>query len=227
MEAPASTTRKEAMVTGGRYRRPTFAAMKFTAHTTTTSPIEPAITHRPGARPAAFSTYTESGQPFFANREFLDGVQPRRESDSRARGHANGALRRDGYFRLDDVLVPVAPARGHVARQRKIRQRRKRDIVRPPNPGLQHPAAPHRHMLRLADVVDLLRYRVPAHASHLDVDDLARSQRDGGLCLLQRVNAFIQANRRLQFFLQRHVTVQIVPAQRLLDHHQMERIELL
>src|ERR1700738_2552844 len=114
MEIPASTTRNDAIVTGGRYRSPTFAAMKFTAHTTTTSPIEPAITHRPGARPADFSTYTASGQPFFANRQFLNGVQPRLVSDSWPRRHANGSLRRDCDFRLDDVFMPVPLASGHI-----------------------------------------------------------------------------------------------------------------
>src|SRR5579859_6712755 len=120
MVNPARTTRNDAIATGGRYRRPTFAAMKFTAHTTTTSPIEPAITHRPGARPADFSTYTASGQPFFANRQLLDGVRPRLVSDSRARWHANGPLRRDRHFRLDDVFMPVPLACGHVTRQGEI-----------------------------------------------------------------------------------------------------------
>src|SRR5712692_8126378 len=150
MESPARTTRKEAIVTGGRYRRPTFAAMKLTAQTTTTSPIEPAITHCPGGRPADSSTYTESGQPFFANREFFDRVQSRLKSDPRPRRHANRPLRRDRHFRLDDVLCPIPPARADIARQREIRQRRHGDVVRAPNPRFQHPAAPHRHVVRLA-----------------------------------------------------------------------------
>src|ERR1700719_4001132 len=178
MEIPASTTRKDAIVTGGRYRSPTFAAMKFTAHTPTTSPIEPAITHRPGARPADFSTYTASGQPFFANRQFLDCVQPRLVADARTCRHANGSLRRDGHFRLDNIFIPVSLAGGHVTGQREIRQRGYCNVVRAPNPGLQHPPAPHRHLLRLAKIMDFFRHRVPAYAARLYIDDLAGSQRD-------------------------------------------------
>src|SRR5882757_8460433 len=96
--------------------------MKLTAHPTTTSTIEAAITTRLGARPAEVSTYTDSGQPFFADGEFLDAIHPRRKTDPRPGWHANGPLRRYGHFRLDNVLMPITPARRHVTRQNKIRQ---------------------------------------------------------------------------------------------------------
>src|SRR5712692_11293041 len=144
--------------------------MKFTAQTTTTRPIDAAITTRLGARPAEVSTYTESGQPFFAHGELLDAIQPRRKTDPRTPRHANRSLRRHRHFRLDDVFMPVTPAGGHVPGQNKIRQRGKRDVVRAPDPGLQHPAAPDRNSVRLAKVVNLLCHRVTADASQLDVD---------------------------------------------------------
>src|SRR6266478_6964807 len=122
MVSPAIATRKEAIVKGGRYRSPIFAAMKFTAQTTTTSPIDAAITTRLGARPAEVSMYTESGQPFFARGELLDAVQLGHKADARARRPANRPLRRHRHFRLDDVFVPVTAARRHVPRQNKIRQ---------------------------------------------------------------------------------------------------------
>src|ERR1700758_5379981 len=109
MVSPAIATRNEAIVKGGRYRSPIFAAMKFTAQTTTTRPIDAAITTRFGARPAQVSTYTESGQPFFAHGELLDAVHPRRKTDTRAGWHANRSLRRNGHFRLNDVLMPITP----------------------------------------------------------------------------------------------------------------------
>src|SRR5712664_4446059 len=112
--------------------------MKFTAQTTTTRPIDAAITARLGARPAEVSTYTESGQPFFAHGEPFDAVQPRRKADPRARRDADRALRRHRHFWLDDIFMPVTAAGGYVAGQNKIRQSRKRDVVRAPNPGLQH-----------------------------------------------------------------------------------------
>src|SRR6266404_6999580 len=227
MVSPAMATRKEAIVTGGRYRSPIFAAMKFTAQTTTTRPIDAAITTRFGARPAEVSTYTESDQPLFAHGELLDAIQSRRKANPRARRHANRPLRRHCHFRLDDVLMPIAPAGGYVPGQNKVRQSGKRDVVCASDPGLQHPAAPHRNAVRLAKIMDLLRRRVPADASQLDVDDLAGTQRDRRPRVLQRVNAFVQANRRFEPLLQFHVTVQILPPQRLLDHHQVISIELL
>src|SRR6266446_29533 len=201
--------------------------MKFTAQTTTTSPVDAAITTRCGARPAEVSTYTESGQPFFARGELLDAIQPRREADPRARRDADRTLRRHLHFRLDDVFMPITAAGGYVAGQNKIWQRGNRDVVRAPDSGLQHTAAPHGNGIRLAKVVNLLRHRVTANASQLDVNNFAGPQRDGRLRMLQRVNAFIQANRRLQLFLQLHVTVQVVPPERLLDHHQVISLKLL
>src|SRR6266851_7959740 len=150
--------------------------MKFTAQTTTTSPIDAAITTRLGARPAEVSMYTESGQPFFARGELLDAVQLGHNADARARRHANRPLRRHRHFWLDDVFVPVTAARRHVPRQNKIRQSRKRNIVRAPDPGLQHPTAPHRNSFCLAKVVNLLRHRVTADAPELDVDNFASAQ---------------------------------------------------
>src|SRR5437868_11469036 len=112
--------------------------MKLTAHTTTTSVIDAAITMRLGARPAEVSTYTESGQPFFAHGELLDAIHSRRKADPRAGWHANGPLDRYRYFWLDNVLMPITPARRHVARQNKIRQSGQRNIVRAPDSRLQH-----------------------------------------------------------------------------------------
>src|SRR6266478_2885075 len=147
--------------------------MKFIAQTTTTSPIEAAITTRLGARPAEVSMYTESGQPFFACGELLDAVRSGHKADPRARRDADRALRRHRHFRLDDVFMPVTAARRHVAGQNKIRQSRKRDVVRAPDPGLQHPTAPHRNSFCLAKVVNLLRHRVTADAPELDVHNFA------------------------------------------------------
>src|SRR5689334_255068 len=123
--------------------------MKFTAQTTTTKPIDAAITTRLGA-PAEVSMYTESDQPFFAHCELLDAIQPRRKADPGTCGHLNRSQRRYRHFRLDDVFMPVTPARGYIAGQNKIRQRRNRNVVRAPDSGLQHSAAPHRNSLRLA-----------------------------------------------------------------------------
>src|SRR5579859_5176572 len=152
--------------------------MKFIAHTTTTNAIDAATSARWGARPAAVSTLTESGQPLFAHRELLDAVHLWCVADSRPARHANGSLRRHRHFRLDNVRMPVPRTRRHIARQNKIRQRGKRDVVRPSNPGLQHPPAPHGNAVRLAQIMDLLGHFISANSPQLDVDDLAGPERD-------------------------------------------------
>ncbi len=69
--------------------------------------------------------------------------------------------------------------------------------------------------------------RWSADASEFDVDDLAGAESDGGLGLLVGVNALVEADGRLQSFLDLHVAEQVVPAQRLLDHHQVVGVHLL
>src|SRR6266849_10429890 len=108
--------------------------MKLTAQTTTTKPIATAMAVRPGTRPAEVSMCTLSGQPFFAHGQLLDALKLRRKADARPIRHANRPLRGNRYFRLDDVLMPIAPARRHVTRQNEIGQRGKRDVVRAPDP---------------------------------------------------------------------------------------------
>ena len=61
----------------------------------------------------------------------------------------------------------------------------------------------------------------------LDVDDAARAQFEGGFGVARAADGFIQADRRLQVLLQSRVEVEIVAPQRLLDHQQLERSNLL
>src|SRR5580700_10385246 len=197
MTMPAAQTRKEAMVSGGSERKPIFAAMKLTAQITTMSPISRAMTGRLGTRPVEDSTSTSLDQPFFPHGKLFDAVAPRLEANARPRRHANRAPRRDGHFRLDDVLVPVAAAGTDVAGQGEVRQRRKRNVMRPSNSGFQHSPAPHRHAVLLAQIMDTLRDAVATHASHLDIDDLARAEKDRRARLLFGMDALVKANRRI------------------------------
>ena len=50
--------------------------------------------------------------------------------------------------------------------------------------------------------------------------------RDGLLGMMRRANAFVQADGRLQLRLQLGVIDDVVVAERLLDHHQVELVEL-
>jgi len=60
MTTPAPQKRKEAIVKGGKDRKPIFAAIKLIAQITTTTPISEAMTGRLGARPLEDSTSTRS-----------------------------------------------------------------------------------------------------------------------------------------------------------------------
>src|SRR5260370_13214486 len=164
MVSPAIATRKEAIVKGGRSRSPIFAAMKFTAQTTTRIQIAATITTRLGAGPAEFSTYTESGQPLFAHGELLDAIHSRRKADPRPSRHANRPLRRHRHFRLDDVLLPIPPAGGYVPGQNKVRPSGKRDVVCASDPRLPPPAPPPPAAACLPKGMDLLCRHVAAHA---------------------------------------------------------------
>ncbi len=82
--------------------------------------------------------------------------------------------------------------------QREAGQRGERDVGGPAEPGLEHPAAPHRHAVRGADVVDAPRLEVAADAAGLDVDDRAGAERDGVGRGPRRGDRLVEADRRPQ-----------------------------
>src|SRR3989449_8013636 len=144
MTTPANTTRNEAMVSGPSWRKPIFAAMKFSDHITTISATEMAMAGLPGRCSFAVGAATGLSQPDFIDGAALDQIEARREADAGPVGNAYGALRRDADFRLDDVFAPITAARGDIARERKIRQRGEGNVVGAPDARFEHPAAPHR-----------------------------------------------------------------------------------
>src|SRR5229473_4625002 len=207
MTIPASTTRNAAMVSGPSWRRPIFAAMKFSDHITTVRAMEIAMVELEGRLSCALGGVTRLGQPDFIDSEALDKVQARRKPDAWSAGDANGALRRNGDFGFNDVFVPVAAAGGNVAGKRKIRQRGERDVVSASDAGFEHPSAPNRHAALLAEVVNSPRHRVSTDSSELDVDDAARAQFQRFARLFFRVDALVEADRSLQQLLQLDVAV--------------------
>src|SRR5690349_22812077 len=153
MTTPAAHTRKEAIVSAGKERRPIFAAIKFIAQITTIRLMSEAMTRRLGARPLECSTSTESNQPFFPHGEFFDAIAPRLVADARPARHAYRALPRDGHFGFDDVLDPVTAACGHIPRQREVGERRERNVMRTADSGLKHPSAPHGNAISLPKIM--------------------------------------------------------------------------
>ncbi len=66
-----------------------------------------------------------------------------------------------------------------------------------------------------------------ADAAEFYVDDAASAQFDCGARVFDVVNAFVETNWRFELALQRDVRINIVVAERLLDHDQVIRVELL
>src|SRR5215468_7419329 len=91
---------------------------------------------------------------------------------------------------------------------------------------LEHSAAPHGYLRPLGYIVDRNCLTEAAYTPDLDVDDAAGAQLGRGLSVAAPVNRFIQADRRLQLLLQLRVEVEVVMPQRLLDHQEVETVEL-
>src|SRR5271170_5460922 len=159
--------------------------------------------------------------------ERFDAVQARGVADARRGGNVYGAARRDFHFRLDDVFGPIAAAGGKVAGLREIRQRGHSDVMRAADAGFQHASAPHGDGFLLAEIVDAAGGSVAADAAELHIDNFAGADFDGGAGVLDIVDALVQANGSFELALQRGVGIDVVVAQRLFDHDQVEGVEPL
>ena len=79
---------------------------------------------------------------------------------------------------------------------------------------------------RLRHVVQAFGFAETAHASQLDIDHAAGMQPNGLLGVVGRADRFVQANRGFEQGLQLGVVDDVVVRQRLLDHHQVEFVQL-
>ena len=164
---------------------------------------------------------------FLADGDAADEIVIELVAEAGLVANRDGAVRRGFHRGLDDVALPVALAGRDIAGQHEIRQRGERDVVRAADARFQHAAAPHRNAGGLRDIVHALRFGEAAHAAQLDIDDAAGAQSDRLLGVMRGADAFVQADGRLQLRLQLGVIDDVVVRQRLLDHHQVELVELL
>src|SRR5881396_960851 len=100
-------------------------------------------------------------------------------------------------------------------------------VVRPADAHLEHPSAPHGHVVRGADVVHALRRSEPADPPGLDVHDPRCADRDRLARVLAGVDRLVETDGRLDLALERRVVDEIVVRERLLDHHRARRIDAL
>ena len=147
------------------------------------------------------------------------------DPDARSAGDRHEALA--GFEGLvDDVLGPVAAAGAGIARLGEIGQGSQVDIVGPPDPAFQHPAAPDRRAGRLGGIVDPAGFGQPAHPPDLEVDHPAGPDLEGFAGIGSREDRFIQAQGGAQLGLQPGVVDDVVVSQGLLDVIQVESIQL-
>jgi hypothetical protein len=162
-----------------------------------------------------------------ADGERVDAITARRIPEAGRRGSDDCAARSDFDFGRDDVLGPVALAGGNVTGKREIGKRGQGDVVSAADAGFEHAAAPDGDGFFLAEIVNAARGGVAADAAELDIDDLAGADFDGGASVLEIVNAFVEADGSLKVALKFGVGVDVVVAERLLDHDEEEIVELL
>ena len=129
--------------------------------------------------------------------------------------------------RLDDVLLVVFIRARDIAGEREPGQGGDGHVGRPANPKLVHPAAPDRDASRQADIVYALCFEQAADSADLDVDRPAGTQVESLPRVVGRVDALVQADRRLQGSLEGRVVDDIVVGQRLLDQEEVEVVERL
>ena len=115
-------------------------------------------------------------------------------TEARSLRDANGALRRDGDFGLDDVFGPVALARRNVAWQCVSRKRGDGDIVSASDAAFQHAAAPGWNILAEAVGLNLASIGISSDTTQFNIDDAASFKLNRGLRVPQLMNGLIEAN---------------------------------
>ena len=94
------------------------------------------------------------------------------------------------------------------------------------NAGFKHAAAPDGDTAAVTEIVNASGLKVATNTAKFNVDDFARAESDGGFGVFVSVNALVEADGGLQIFLDFDVAEEVVPAKGLLDHHEIEAIEL-
>src|SRR5882757_2374855 len=88
-------------------------------------------------------------------------------------------------------------------------------------------SVPHRCRTLPANFLNPARLAVTADAAKLDIDDLACAQLNRGACVMGVVDGLVEANRSAHLRLQFGMIENVVPGERLLDHHELVSVECL
>ena len=98
--------------------------------------------------------------------------------------------------------------------------------MRAADTGFQHAPAPHRHVVSLADVVNLFRFSKSAYAADFDIYNPASPGFDGSGAIASVTDGFIQADGGTQLALKAGVVVDVIVPERLFNHEQIELVKL-
>src|SRR5579864_2644650 len=110
---------------------------------------------------------------FLTHRQLLDSFPADGITEARPRRNGDRPICTDFDFRIDNVFLPVAPARGDIPRQGEAGQCGHRDVVRAANSGFQHPPTPNGNAVLAASFLYAPRLTVAADPAKLDVDNAA------------------------------------------------------
>ncbi len=93
--------------------------------------------------------------------------------------------------------------------------------------GFQHASTPDRNLKFLTEIVNPNRLAMPTDSTSLDIDDATGLHLDRQLGVAAVANGLIQTDRGPQGLLQLGMVKKIVEFERLLEHEQIEFVELL
>src|SRR5438034_1273417 len=87
--------------------------------------------------------------------------------------------------------------------------------MRAADAGFEHASTPHRQVMALAEIVNLLGLAKSSHAADFDIDDPTSSGFDGSGTIAGVTNGFIEADRSEQFTLKPRVVIDVIVPERL------------
>src|SRR5947199_8405877 len=159
------------------------------------------------------------GEDLGTDSQAFDEILFDRISNARTAALANLSIRRDFDRRIDDVLRPITLTRRDIARQCKIHETGKSDVMCSPDARFQHAGTPDRNSVIAANVMHGPGLPVPANAAELDVDDFASTDLYRFAGILGGMDRFIEADRRLDMFLKLGMIDDVFVMQTLLENH--------
>src|SRR5690606_4755111 len=134
--------------------------------------------------------------PFLPHRHLPQPLKVNLHAEAGGGGNVDGTIIRIQCKGRGNVILIVASGGGDVAGEGEAGQGGQGQLRGAADASFQHAAAPHRHVVRAAEVVHLARLAPAGDAGRLDVDDIAGADGQGKAGVVCGVDAFVQAEGR-------------------------------